>query len=267
MDLDPVVAAAGVGLIACDRIGSTSAEAMALARAGERGPLWVTAQSQTAGRGRRGRVWVSEPGNLYATLLLTDPSSPERAPELSFVAALAVHDALAEQAASLGPAFTLKWPNDVLCGPAKVGGILIEGEGTDPLAVAVGIGINCAHHPRISEYPATDLAAAGALVRPDDLFRALSAAMLRRLRQWGRGDGFAAIRADWLRRAAGRGGDIRVRLAECELTGRFETLDERGRLIVRLADGTAEAVTAGEVFAFGAEGPGAVLPERSPAER
>ncbi len=266
MDLDPVAAAAGVGLIACDRIGSTSAEALALARAGERGPLWVTAQSQTAGRGRRGRVWVSEPGNLYATLLLTDPSAPERAAELSFVAALAVHDALAECASALGPALALKWPNDVLCGPAKIAGILVEGEGTGPLAVAVGIGVNCAHHPRGTDYLATDLAAAGALVRPDDLFRALSAAMLLRLRQWDRGDGFAATRADWLKRAAGRGGDIRVRLAEREMTGRFETLDERGRLIVRLPDGTAEAVTAGEVFAFGAEGP-SVLPEHSPAER
>src|SRR6267378_2624975 len=109
MDLAP--GADGIGLIACDTVGSTNAEALAYARAGERGPLWVTARAQTAGRGRRGRVWVSEPGNLYATLLLTDPAPPERAAQLSFVAALAVHDAIARLAPALAPRLALKWPN------------------------------------------------------------------------------------------------------------------------------------------------------------
>ena len=81
---------------------------------GERGPLWITAQRQTAGRGRRGRAWVSEPGNLYASLLLTDPAPPEHWPELSFVAALAVHDAVAEVAPALEPRLAIKWPNDLL---------------------------------------------------------------------------------------------------------------------------------------------------------
>ena len=94
MQLDPTARAAGARLIAHDTIGSTNAEALRLAREGERGPLWITAQQQTAGRGRRGRTWVSEPGNLYASLLLTDPAPPERCPELSFVAALALHDAI-----------------------------------------------------------------------------------------------------------------------------------------------------------------------------
>ena len=88
MQLDPTAQAAGARLIAYDTIGSTNEEALRLARAGERAPLWVTAKTQTAGRGRRGRTWVSEPGNLYASLLLSDPSPPDRFPELSFVAAL-----------------------------------------------------------------------------------------------------------------------------------------------------------------------------------
>ena len=103
IQLGPGVAAAGVGLIACQTVGSTNAEALALARAGRRGPLWITASAQSAGRGRRGRDWVSEPGNLYATLLLTDPAPPERAAQLSFVAALAVHDAIAARAPALAP--------------------------------------------------------------------------------------------------------------------------------------------------------------------
>ena len=94
MQLDPTAQAAGARLIAYDTIGSTNEEALRLARAGERAPLWVAAKTQTAGRGRRGRTWVSEPGNLYASLLLSDPSPPDRFPELSFVAALALHDAV-----------------------------------------------------------------------------------------------------------------------------------------------------------------------------
>jgi len=80
---------AGVRHINYETLGSTNAEALALARAGERGPLWVSARTQSAGRGRRGSHWVSAAGNLHATLLLSQPSSPAVAPQLSFVAALA----------------------------------------------------------------------------------------------------------------------------------------------------------------------------------
>src|SRR5262245_59394094 len=119
---------AGVRHIAYDTLGSTNAEALARARAGERGPLWVTAQSQSAGRGRRGSQWASPPGNLYATFLLSEPSPPDQAPQLSFVAALVLHDAVAACAPQLGLALNVKWPNDLLVGQAKVAGILIEGE-------------------------------------------------------------------------------------------------------------------------------------------
>src|SRR5262249_51996032 len=132
-------AAPGARLVSLDAVGSTNAEAFARARAGERGPLWITARRQTAGRGRRGRARVSEPGNLYASLLLTAPAPPQRAAELSLVAALALHDALAERAAMLGPRLALKWPNDVLCDGAKLAGILVEGEtlAGGPLAVVI----------------------------------------------------------------------------------------------------------------------------------
>jgi BirA family biotin operon repressor/biotin-[acetyl-CoA-carboxylase] ligase len=241
---------AGVRHIVYETIGSTNAEALALARAGERGPLWLTATSQSAGRGRRGSEWISPPGNLYTTLLLSEPSTPAQAPQLSFVAALAVHDAIAACAPDLGPLLKLKWPNDLLVEKAKVGGILIEGEGAPVFAVAVGIGVNCAAHPNMTDYPATDLAAAGALVVPDALFVALSAAMKRRLAQWSRGQGFAQIRADWLSRAAGRGEILRVRLPERDLSGRFDGVDESGRLLLDQG-GKATIVTAGEVFGLG----------------
>src|SRR5215475_1907428 len=114
MQLDPRASAAGVRLVSHEVLASTNTEALTLARAGERGPLWVTASRQSAGRGRRGRIWVSEPGNLFASLLLTDPPPAEHWPEISFVAALAIHDAVAERAPDLRAQLAIKWPNDLL---------------------------------------------------------------------------------------------------------------------------------------------------------
>jgi BirA family biotin operon repressor/biotin-[acetyl-CoA-carboxylase] ligase len=246
MELAPDAAAAGVGLIAHDTLGSTNAEALARARTGETGPMWITARTQTAGRGRRGRTWVSAPGNLYATLLLADPAPLECAAELSFVAALATHDAIVACAPTLVPRLAFKWPNDVLLDRAKVAGILIEAEGARPLMVAVGIGVNCRQHPAATEFPATDLAASGVSVAAEPLFAALSSAMLQRLQQWG--GGFAGIRAAWLARAGGLGTELTALLGARELVGRFEALDEAGRLMLRLPDGSLETIAAGEVF-------------------
>jgi BirA family transcriptional regulator, biotin operon repressor / biotin---[acetyl-CoA-carboxylase] ligase len=248
MKLDPRAGAAGVRLVAHDVLGSTNVEALGLARRGERGPLWIVAKQQTSGRGRRGREWISQPGNLFASLLLTAPSSAEHWPELSFVAALAIHDAIVEVAAGLRPRLAIKWPNDLLLAGAKFAGILIEGEGGEEGAVVVGIGVNCASHPEGTEHPATDLAAAGTRIAPEMLMAALSAKMLGRLAQWNQGEGFSTIRADWLARAAGLGEDVHVRLADSEITGRFEALDERGGLLLRLPDGNAITVAAGDVF-------------------
>lgn len=230
-----------------DAIDSTNAEALRRARQGEPGPLWIMAARQTAGRGRRGRAWISPPGNLYATLLLRDPAPAAVAPQLGFVTALALHDAVAAAAPDLADRLRLKWPNDLLCAGCKLAGILIEGEGV-PVAAAIGIGVNCRHHPPATEFPATDLAAQGADVAADRLVAGIAAAMRRRLAQWDRGEGFAAIRAAWLARADGVGAPIRVRLPDRELTGEFAAIDAAGRLVLRGRDGTEEAISAGEVF-------------------
>ncbi len=247
MRLDPRASRAGVRLAACDSLDSTNAEALLRARRGERGPLWITAERQSAGRGRRGRPWMSEPGNLYASLLLTQQAQAEHWAQLSFVAALAVHDAVVEVAPSVKPRLAIKWPNDLLLSEAKFAGILIEGESGEDVVV-VGIGVNCVSHPDGTEYPATDLAAAGAQVTAEGLFSALSNAMLGRFAQWNGGEGFSTIRADWLVRAAGLGREIRVRLADREIVGYFEALDARGGLVLRRSDGSATTVTAGDVF-------------------
>ena len=255
MELAPSAAATGVRLISHETLGSTNAEAMALARAGDRGPVWVTAALQTAGRGRRGNVWASEPGNLYSSLLVTDAAPSPHLPELCFVVALAVRDAVCAVAPGLAQVLKLKWPNDLLLDGAKMVGILIEAERVGSVtATVIGIGINCAHHPIDTPYAATDLSSHGAKITPAQMLHALSAAMVARLAMWNGGAGFAAIRAEWLTCAAGVGGDIVVRLPNRQLTGKFESLDQIGRLMLRMPDGNLEPITAGEVFPVLARG-------------
>ena len=247
--LAPRATAVGVRLVAHEVLGSTNAEALNLARQGERGPLWIVAERQTAGRGRRGRAWVSQPGNLFASLLLTMPAPPACGPQLSLVAALAVYDAVVEIADGLKPRLTIKWPNDLLLDRAKFAGILVEGEGGDDgAAVVIGIGVDCTSHPADTDYPATDLAAAGIVASPATLMGPLSLKMIGRLAQWNGGAGFSTVRADWIARAAGIGEEIRVQIADRELSGRFETLDATGALVLRSPDGRTETITAADVF-------------------
>lgn len=252
MNLHPTAYARGVEHIALDAVDSTNAQALRYGAAGARGPLWITAQTQSAGRGRRGRSWVSEPGNLYASLLLADPAPVMRVAQCSFVAALAVHDAVCDTAPALAARLSLKWPNDVLCDGSKLAGILIEGEGTRPLMVAIGIGINCQHHPSDAIYPATNLNRLGAGVTAAEVFAALSRRMAERLALWDGGTRFADIRTAWLAQGPAPGSALRVRLADGDVTGLFDTIDDEGNLVLTGADGGRRRITAGDVFPLAA---------------
>jgi BirA family transcriptional regulator, biotin operon repressor / biotin---[acetyl-CoA-carboxylase] ligase len=253
MQLDPIAVAAGVGLVALDTVGSTNTEARLRAQQGERGPLWIMAVAQTGGRGRMDRAWVSPQGNLYASLLLSDPSPFEHAPELAFVAALALRDAIVAEAPKLALRLRFKWPNDLLLAGEKCAGILIEGDAAPDksVSVVIGIGANCVSHPPTApERPATDLKAHSAAITPQQLLRRLSGTMCRRLGQWDSGKNFAAIRADWLAAAGGIGAAIVVRNGSAEKHGRFAGLDRSGRLILEFPDGGVDYVSAGDVFPF-----------------
>lgn len=249
MKLHEVAIKAGVRLQTHAEVNSTNEAALTVARAGGRGPLWIIAQGQTAGRGRRGRCWHSQPGNLFASLLLNDPGPVENTAQLSFVAALALHDAILAVAPELDGRLALKWPNDILLDEAKMAGILVEGErlADGTFAAAIGIGVNCVQHPADVGYPATNLAAGGVESSAEDLFVALSGAMPMRLSQWRRGAGFDTLRSDWLARAAGIGRPLRVAFSDRETFGVFEAIDDGGRLVLRLPNGQAEIVTAADV--------------------
>ncbi|MBX3482215.1 biotin--[acetyl-CoA-carboxylase] ligase [Phenylobacterium sp.] len=234
---------------AYDELDSTNAEARRRAEAGEAGPVWITAAVQTAGRGRRGRAWSTNRGNLAATLLtLTDRPAGEAA-QLSFVAALAACD-LADACLGAGAA-RLKWPNDVLVHGRKAVGILVE-SGSRPdgrLWLAVGIGVNLAHAPQDVERPATAFAEhmAGPAPQPRAALEVLATAFERWRTAW-TAQGFPAIAAGWSERATGIGQRCEARLPNRTLSGVAEGLDPDGALRLRLDGGGLERITAGDVF-------------------
>jgi BirA family biotin operon repressor/biotin-[acetyl-CoA-carboxylase] ligase len=229
---------AGHRLIHFERIDSTNAEARRLAEGGAHGPLWIWSDEQTTGRGRLGRTWVSEPGNLYVTCLFQTSASVAAVAQVSFVAAIAVHDL----ASSLLPKekLSLKWPNDVLMNGAKCCGILAEIVGTNPTRIALGCGINLAHAPTGTPYP---VAALGSEYAPDTILPKLALSFWNWLEIWDEGRGFPAIRKAWLERAAGVGKEFSVD----GMSGRFDGLDVDGALLLTLGDGTQKHVHAGEV--------------------
>ena len=234
---------------AYDELDSTNAEARRRAEAGAAGPVWITAAVQTAGRGRRGRAWSTERGNLAATLLMATDAPPVEAAQVSFVAALAAAD-LAE--ACLGPDVArLKWPNDVLVHGKKAVGILVE-SGPRPdgaLWLAVGIGVNLAHAPQNLERPATSFAEHMAGTRPEPL--AALEILATRFEVWRAAwtaEGFAPIAAAWTERALGLGERCEARLPTRTVAGIAQGLDADGALRLRLDDGAVERITAGDVF-------------------
>jgi BirA family biotin operon repressor/biotin-[acetyl-CoA-carboxylase] ligase len=229
-----------------DAIDSTNEEARRLALAGDPGRLWIVAAEQTAGRGRRGRAWVSRRGNLYATALLIDPCAPAVAPELGFVAGVALACAANDVGAE---AVGLKWPNDLIVRDAKCAGVLVEAArlGGGRTAYAIGVGVNCAHAPEGLAYPTARLSGAGgAAVAPSALLDRLVARFDETLALWNAGDGFAAIRAAWLERAQGLGQRIEVDRSGAKREGLFEGIDAKGRLLLR-SDRGVETIEAADL--------------------
>jgi BirA family biotin operon repressor/biotin-[acetyl-CoA-carboxylase] ligase len=264
--LGPEARAAGYRLNNYEAVGSTNAEALNAARAGDPGQVWFVTADQTQGRGRRGRAWVAPVGNLAASLLVVAPNDPATAATLGFAAGLALDDALRMVAPGLSfqvglDAFEgsgapgrndrlrLKWPNDVLLDGGKLAGILLEAEPLpgNRLAVVIGIGVNVVAAPTGLPYAATALAELGIGIDAPRLFEALAEAWTSVERVWNGGRGFRALRRLWLDRAAGLGEDIVVRVGEQVLTGVFETIDDEGRLVIRSHEGLVRTIAAGEV--------------------
>jgi BirA family biotin operon repressor/biotin-[acetyl-CoA-carboxylase] ligase len=217
-------------------LGSTNDEARSRAQSGDAGRLWIVADAQTQGRGRRGRSWSSPKGNLYASALLIGPCDIAIAPQIGFVAGVALCRAVADVGATRA---RIKWPNDLVADGAKLAGLLVEGQTINPsqLAVIVGFGANVTSSPEGLAYPTTNLTRLiGAPVAAQDLFARLAERFDEALAIWSRGAGFPRIRQDWLAAAAGIGGPIRISTLRGDREGVFQGLDAQGRLLLRAGD-------------------------------
>ncbi len=242
----------GYDLRCFEEIDSTNEEALRLARGGLTRPTWIWAERQTAGRGRRGRVWVSQTENLFCTLALPVDRPPAVAAQLSFLSALAVRRLI--ETHSSASTVKMKWPNDVLLEGKKVSGILLEsvtGGSDRPSLVAVGVGVNLMSCPSGTDFPATALAS---VCDPPSPRRAMEE-LMRHFDDWlgiWMTRGFEPIRYAWLSAAQGLGREIEVRLPGRTLTGIFDTISETGELVLIDSDGEKTEIAAGDVF-FGNE--------------
>lgn len=221
-------------------VGSTMEEARTRALAGAPHGTAVVAAEQLAGRGRSGRAWVSPPGNLHLTVVLRPGGVAREAPQLGFVAAVAVADAVDRLA---GPGTALKWPNDVMRGGAKLAGVLMER--LEDGAVLAGIGMNVRHCPPGLPYAVTSLDALGAGVTVEAALEAVMAALRGEWAAW-RGHGFGPVLQRWAARGPPQGAELAVRLGVDTLHGRFAGLRDDGALLLDLPGGR-RALLAGEV--------------------
>lgn len=241
-------------LVELDSVDSTMDEARRRAEEGAEDGTLVWAKEQVKGRGRQGRGWASPRGNLYLSLVLRPECSPAAAAQLSFLAAVALGEAVGTVAPPMVEV-TFKWPNDVLFNNRKGAGILLESKSTPEGMidyVILGMGVNVQCHPEDAAFPATSLRFEGCppTLSEVELLEAFARSFLSRANTWIE-EGFEPIRRAWLAHATSLGKEIEVRLPKETLTGTFEALDENGVLQLRLADGSLRQIAAGDVYPTG----------------
>jgi BirA family biotin operon repressor/biotin-[acetyl-CoA-carboxylase] ligase len=235
-----------------EEISSTNAEALRCAGQIEK-PTWFFAHKQTAGRGRGGKAWVDPVGNFAATVLLFPQGKIQDVALRSFVAGLAVHDALVEVSCGADE-FSLKWPNDVLLQGKKLAGILLETsiDERGRRALAIGVGVNLNQAPaqtdlQLGALEAIGLASALNLkITPLSFFKILA----QRFGDWETRflkQGFEPIRVAWLARAARLGEVITARVGGEDITGRFDRIDDSGHLQLQTRSG-ARSIAAAEIY-------------------
>lgn len=255
MFLNSVTTSLGYRLQHHVTLGSTNDEALRIAKLGDQGAIWIVSDEQTQGRGRHGREWQSQKGNLFASLLLINPCDLMLGAQLGFLTSLALYDALREVLQRSPARLSLKWPNDVLLDGAKCAGILLEAHrlpDTHSLALIIGVGVNVHHAPMSTPYKATALCQHMGVddTTAQKLFAALTESFARRFIAWHDArSGFAAIRREWIERAAGIGENITIRLPHSEKTGLFKGIDAYGRLELSIPSaGHSEYIDAGDLF-------------------
>jgi BirA family biotin operon repressor/biotin-[acetyl-CoA-carboxylase] ligase len=227
-----------------ESLPSTSDLLLRLAAAGEPERLAVLARRQTGGRGRDGRAWDSPAGNLYVSVLLRPASPAREAGQWGLLSAVALHDALSPFLPRGAP-LTLKWPNDLLLGGAKIAGMLCEtaadARGGIEWMIA-GLGANLAVAPAVPGRATACVGDHGVAPTPE----AVAVALLHAFDHWGAiraREGFAPIRRAWMDRGPRPDEKLAVRGG---ISGHYAGLAEDGSLLLA-RDGRVHAVAGGEI--------------------
>ncbi|MBI3624770.1 MAG: biotin--[acetyl-CoA-carboxylase] ligase [Candidatus Rokubacteria bacterium] len=234
-------------------VPSTNETLRHLTKAGAREGTVVLAESQTAGRGRLGKAWFSPFGvNLYASILFRPTISPEAAPVFSFIASLALADAIR----ALGLPAAIKWPNDILVERKKVAGVLAEvataGDRLDYVILGVGVNLNVDRQALLEALGDAGHAAAALreLTGKEIDRNAFSASFLNFLDEWllvYRDRGAAALLKAWRDRDILTGRRVQVREQRITFDGRARGVHADGQLVVEDSKGLTRKVVAGEV--------------------
>ena len=238
-------------IIRLSETASTNKDAMRLALAGENLPLWVTAERQSAGRGRAGRTWVSTVGNLHASVALSVTVPAALAGQLALVSGVALYEAVhavARPAKNIG--LRLKWPNDILLGAAKIGGILVESttaRGRSDFIAVIGFGLNIVSAPDGLGRAATSLRAIGVETSADAVIVTLAQELDVWLERWDDARGFDVIGRAWMERAGPLGERITINSGQGPVHGTYQGLNETGGLVAEV-EGKRETITFGDVM-------------------
>lgn len=235
-------------LLSFDSLDSTNEEAKRLAKGGGCHGAVIWAKRQEAGKGRLGRKWVSEEGNLFVSILLKPEKPLAEFSQLSFVAGVAALESVKPLLPN-GKALQCKWPNDLLLSGRKIGGILLESFQCESGAwVAVGVGINVESAPPKTEFPATCLKDAGVeLVSAKIILSRFIHHFIESYNAWD-AKGFAPVRKQWLQSAWGVGDRLRARMEGGEVEGVFEGIDAHGSLLLTLDNGKKQHILAADIF-------------------
>jgi BirA family biotin operon repressor/biotin-[acetyl-CoA-carboxylase] ligase len=222
--------------------------------------LMVWADTQTAGRGRHGRAWVSPKGSVYVSILVAAPEDMARAPELGFVAAVVVQETILElpRHNAPPPKVACKWPNDVLIEGQKVCGILPELTTDDSKRhwIVLGIGINLnAVELDPSAYPPTALSLHHIDTTPEHVLTVLTRTLHKWLAIW-REQGFAAVRAAWTACGPEQGAVVAVGLPDGAVSGTFVGLDDDGAMLLDTRKGRRRILAGDVLFGDGTNAAG-----------
>ena len=244
----------GIDCFYYDEIDSTNAEALRKRSQGQEGDCWITAKTQTSGRGRQGKNWVSMQGNMFASLLTQTSCPQNKLSQISLLAGLAALTAI-EQTAQNNVHIAdlcMKWPNDILLKGSKICGILIESRPAGKAGhfdIVIGCGINLKSAPRDVEgfFPAGNLVDEGWTCSEDELFIALTRSMRDWFSIWRHGEGYETLRLACLQHSCHLGQLLTIEVGNEKFKGRFTTISAQGAIVLESETGKNIELASGHI--------------------